>query len=80
MLEHLYSDGIITAEDYKHYSMNYAIIIRKPSFFSNFWKKDNPAKYTLVKQLSWSDKKITENKKQQKKLEVINIEKFRDDE
>ena len=80
ILDQLYKDDIITARDYKNYSMNYCIIIRKPSFFSHLWKKSNDIRYTVVKQLSWSpNENNTKNEKRNSiKLEVIDMEKFKD--
>ena len=77
ILDRLYKDGVITAEEYKHYSMNYAIVLRKPSFFSMLWKKDQSPSYTLVRQLSWNDE---ENHKEEPplKLEVIDIKKLKE--
>lgn len=53
-LWHLYSEGILTAEQTNHLTMNVAIILRKPSFFSNLWRNyiknaDNPY-YVVIEQ------------------------------
>ena len=55
ILGELYNKGIIEEDVYKEYAHDYCIVIRKPSFFSRFWKtfyKDDKERYILVKQMS----------------------------
>lgn len=53
ILNELYKQDIIEEDVYKDYTNNYAIIIKKSTFFSSFWKKfynDGKERYILVKQ------------------------------
>lgn len=37
LIQNLYDRGKIDKESYEDYSSNYALLMRKPSFFSNVW-------------------------------------------
>jgi len=85
ILSILFNDNVITAEQYKHYRVNYAIIIKKPSFFSRLWKKVRNAddkQYVIVRQFMWVDDKIDlfddkkpVDEKQRTDLKILKFEK-----
>jgi hypothetical protein len=58
LLDILRKNGDITVEAWEEYSRNYAILCRKPTFFSSFWKKfaskeqENSLQYIVVKQVN----------------------------
>jgi len=71
-IEFLYNEGIINYETYMELELNYAIIIKKPSFFSRFWlrsKYPNEYHYIVTKQCTLSSTKDDEDSKP--KLTVI---------
>jgi len=79
ILAELYDQKIISKdifEDYYHY---HGIIVQKPSFFSNFWKKfykeDEPV-YILVKQKTLEVPKDDEPDGDKKaELKILNLDK-----
>jgi len=81
ILNKLFKDGILSAADYENYSLNYAIIIKRPSFFSQLWKqiyKKDKKQYLIVKQdsLLFHD----EEERHKRKFEVIDMESHRKEE
>lgn len=56
LLQQLKDDGKLTEEELKDYYLNYAFIIKKPSFFAKLWKKlsngNDEKRVVLVKQLT----------------------------
>ncbi len=79
VIHYLYKNGHITAEVYKDMRLNHAVIIRKPSFFSKWWKSiinktDNVPQYVLVKQVSLIEPDKDKNKeKLNPKLNIVNL-------
>lgn len=79
---HLYKQGYIDEKDYNDLSLNYAILVRKPSFFSSLWKcllkskKEDELKYILVKQISLREPEENNSSNDEcKKLKVVPIKK-----
>ncbi len=55
ILNHLLRNDLISKTVYNDMTRNYGIIIKKPSFFSSWWKSNkrkNVNEYVLVKQVS----------------------------
>ena len=59
LIEHLYNNGKIDEETYEDYARNYALLMRRPSFFSGFWSSlagkkhgEDHIRFVLVKQES----------------------------
>jgi len=67
ILDKLFKDGKITAEDYQHYSKDFAIIAAKPALFSKIWKKlmkdADDTYFILVEQHSLKEDTREEQKK-----------------
>jgi len=79
ILNFLYREGIITSKIYEDMILNYAIIIRKPRFFSKLWcskfkKNKDVMNYILIKQLTLLKPKESENQKDKKPN--LNVVKF----
>jgi len=59
LLKELYNAGVITEEQFQDYSVNYAVVLKKPGFFNKWWNKIKGFKdtgyYILVKQFSLVD-------------------------
>lgn len=72
LLGALVRQGVITEEAYKDWTDNYAIIIKKPNFFSSTWNKlvkktdDNidGLRVIVVKQISLNYEELKVNKKE----------------
>lgn len=64
LLAGLHKEGHITNEVYLDYMKNYALIIKKPSFFNKVWEKltrkgkEEGERIILVKQFSLSDDQV----------------------
>ena len=74
---YLHKNGHITDEVCEDMRLNYAIIVRKPSFFSKLWKSiinknDNVIQYILVKQVSMA--KPTKEKDTKNKVNIIKLD------
>jgi len=83
LLVSLYNNGLISKEVYEDYYRNHAIIIKRPSFFSDFWKKrfnKDERRYILIKQKSLPEP--NNNKPDDKKadLKVIDFDKKKEKE
>jgi hypothetical protein len=65
VLQFLYDRGIIDKPICEDLALNYAIIIKKPSFFTKLWKKktEDKLQFIIVKQCSIKNK-VDENKKE----------------
>ena len=73
IIDHLYKNGHITAKVHEDMKLNHAIIIRKPSFFSKWWKTKkvkDVTQYVIVKQIT-----IVESNEKEPKS-VLNVVKF----
>ena len=58
ILSHLVNEDVITQEEFEEYAYNYAIIVKKPSFFNSIWEKiykKDQSYFILVKQKSLID-------------------------
>jgi hypothetical protein len=80
ILRELYDKGIIELDVYEDYINNYAIIIKKASFFSSFWEKfysDNKERYILVKQQTLVEHDDEPNEKKAE-LKVVEFDKKED--
>jgi hypothetical protein len=80
ILRELYNKEIITEDVYNDYTLNYAIIIKKASFFSSFWKKfynDSKERYILVKQQTLVEHDDEPNEKKAD-LKVVEFDKKED--
>lgn len=64
VLQFLYDRGTIDKTICEDLSLNYAIIIKKPSFFTKLWKKktEDTLQYILVKQCSIKNKNSKDKK------------------
>ena len=82
ILTHLLNNKLISTQVYNDMNRNYGIIIKKPSFFSSWWKskKDiNYLQYVLVKQVSITEPNEDEEKPKPK-LNVIELNKNKEPE
>lgn len=66
MLYQLLKDKVITKKQYQDYRLNYAMIYKRPSFFSGVWNKLFPKEEAdcrramLVKQCNWKIEQLEE--------------------
>jgi len=73
----LYDNNLINYETYMDFQLNYGIIIKKPSFFSQLWKRKNIYKeifhYVIVRQHSLFNKSsdLKEDKKDLKSNLIV---------
>jgi hypothetical protein len=77
LLEYLYNKKLISHEVYSDMTKNYGFIIKKPSFFSRWWKSKkniNQLQYVLVKQVSITEPNENEEKPKPK-LNVVELNK-----
>ena len=75
ILRTLFNDGLISIEVHNDFVTNYAFIIRKPSFFSHFWKtlfNHDRETYILVKQQSFKEEDPDEDDNRAK-LKVVDF-------
>jgi hypothetical protein len=57
-VEFLYDQKVISKEDYEEFHINYAIILKKPNFFSKIWNfltKEENLNFIIVRQCSLPD-------------------------
>jgi len=58
IIEYLFNKKLISHEVYLDITKNYGIVIKKPSFFSQWWKSKkeiNQLQYIIIKQVSIED-------------------------
>lgn len=75
IISYLYNNDHITTEVHDNIQLNYGIIIKKPSFFSRWWKTKKVKdvdQYMIVKQLSIVE--VDEKEKDPKS--ILNVVKF----
>lgn len=64
----LVNEGVITEEQFQEYNNNYAIILKKPSFFSKIWnkatKKEEYRQFIMVKQMNLNIPELEEKEKE----------------
>jgi len=83
IINHLHNSNHINQEVYDDFILNYAVLVRRPSFFNRMWKKimkvkeEENLQYVLVKQVSMSIPEETndDNDNENKKSKVIPIQK-----
>lgn len=81
VIEVMFSKGMINQEDYHELLNNYAVIVKKPSFFGNIWneflkKTGDKVSYILVKQQSLVPDENEED--EPPNLKVVKIDKDKD--
>jgi hypothetical protein len=71
LLNHLLNNKLISIHVYNDMIQNYGIIIKKPSFFSSWWKSRKDVKqYILVKQVNM----VVDKEDTASKLNVVKFE------
>ena len=76
LLRTLFNEGLISIEIHNDFVKNYSFIIRKPSFFSHFWKtffNHDRETYILVKQQSFRDEGEPDEDDNRAKLKVVDF-------
>jgi uncharacterized protein YacL len=80
LLNFMVLKGMITQEVYDNLEKNYAIIVKKPTFFGIIWKKflnkPDAESYIIVKQQSLSQ--MEKNEEEEKKDKTLKIVKPKD--
>lgn len=64
MLTRLAEDGILTQDQYNEYAHNYAIVLIKPTLFSNIWNKlvcKDSRRYILIQNRSMKKSELDDN-------------------
>lgn len=76
-LQFLVDKKFITLEDYKDLMVNYAIILRRPSFFSKAWQilkgKKEPPHIIIVKQQNLRSNEDTQKEEKKPKIQKDGI-------